>query len=295
MSVPEPPATGRVATTDLVRISPWAAARRAPRDPVAVEEPLEVRVAGRTVAVTMRTPGDDVALALGFLFSEGIVASIDDVGSVDAQDRADDEGAADRVDVSTAPGRRRRARGVRTRGASATAACGVCGGRRVQDLVARAGLVVDDRRFELAMLLESTERLRAGPPEFGRADVGHCAAVLTPGGRPLVVAQDVGRHNAVDKVVGALLERRAVGANPRGTRPGVLVVSGRASFEVVQRAVVAKIPVLVTVSAPTSLAIRLARACGVTLLGLVGGGGANVYAHPARIDGLAGRRGERRG
>ena len=280
-----------VSTTDLLHVTARGGrAERALRDPVAVEEPLEIRVAGRPVAVTMRTPGDDVALALGFLFSEGIISSIDDVGTVDTEDCADDEDAANRVDVSPAPGRPWNAARVRSsrRGTLTTSSCGVCGRRSVDDLLARAGPVEDDRRFSLAAVLSSTARLRARQPAFKRTGAIHAAAVLLASGKAIVVAEDVGRHNAVDKAIGALLRRRRVGASPRGPRPAILVVSGRASFEMVQKAAVAKIPVVAAVSAPTSLAISLARACGIALLGFVRDGSANVYAHPERLEGLAG-------
>ncbi len=247
-------------------------------DAVAIEEPLEVRFAGETLAITMRTPGDDARLALGFLLAEGLIESLDDVAPPGPV--APPEGAGNRIDVApAAPGGQAAAErlALARRGTLTTAACGVCGRRSIEDLVARAGVVPPGAPVPLALVASSPDRLRAAQPAFHETGAIHAAAALDRDGAILAAAEDVGRHNAVDKVVGALVEARLLG------RPALLVVSGRTSFEIVQKAAVAKIPVVAGVSAPTSLAIDLARACGIALAGFVREGRVNLYAHEERI------------
>lgn len=257
------------------------------RDRVAVEEPLEIRVAGDTVAITMRTPGDDARLAAGFLLAEGIITALDDLGALAHCGRPGTEGFGNVIDAVPAGGvvldveRAQRSR----RGTLTTAACGVCGRRSVDDLLALCQPVPPG-------LEVSRAALRRGMDELGRrqvlfADTGgtHAAAALAPDGSLLAIHEDVGRHNAVDKVVGALLYARAVGArrDAAAASPAVLVVSGRASFEMVQKAAVAGIPVVASVSAASSLAIDLAERSGITLAGFLRGERLNLYTHAARI------------
>jgi FdhD protein len=256
------------------------AAPVAQSEAVAVEEPLEIRVGGEPLAVTMRTPGDDVELALGFLFAEGVIASRDDVGSAAHCGVPGEEGHGNVIDVLPAPGRAfdLERTGAARRGTPTTAACGVCGRRSIDDLVARCGALADAARFARGALAGLADRLRAEQPGFARTGGLHAAGLAGGDGAWRIVREDVGRHNAVDKVVGRLLLDRALPG--RGL---LLVVSGRASFEIVQKAVTAGIPAVVSVSAPTSLAVATARRAGLTLIGFARDGAFTAYAGVERI------------
>jgi FdhD protein len=250
-------------------------------DVVAVEEPLEIRVAGETVGVLMRTPGDDHRLALGFLFAEGVLTSADDVSAVYHCGRPDDEGYGNAIELAPSSARGLdwgRLDGAK-RGFAATSACGVCGRRAVDDLV--EGLVPPAPGFSLpaSAVAARVEELRQLQPVFVATGGAHVAALWARDGSLVASHEDVGRHNAVDKVIGALLLAQA-DARPE---PGILAVSSRAGLEVVQKAARARVPIVATVSAPTSLAVQLAGAAGVTLAAFVRGGGMNVYAGGERI------------
>jgi FdhD protein len=255
-------------------------------DSVAVEEPLEIRIAGDPLAVTMRTPGDDGDLALGFLYAEGVISSIRDVGSLAHCGRPGEQGYGNVIDVTAAPGTvidLERVAATR-RGTLTTAACGVCGRRTVGDLMASCSPLADGPVLPASVIAAAVAGLRDAQRLFVRTGGTHAAAVHARDGRRLAAREDVGRHNAVDKVVGALLRDGVVPAL-NGVGPAVLVVSGRASFEMVQKAVRARIPVVASVSAPTTLAVDVALAANVTLAGFVRGDGLNVYANPQRISG----------
>jgi FdhD protein len=286
--------TGEDARGPRIRVAEVPVARRgraSPRDRgadvVAVEEPLEIRVAGEPVATLMRTPGDDHRLALGFLFGEGVLSSADDVSAVYHCGRPDDEGYGNAIELapSSSTGLSwERLDGAR-RSFAATSACGVCGRRAVDDLV--SGLVPPLPGFALAAsaVAARVEELRAHQPVFGATGGAHVAALWSRDGALLAAHEDVGRHNAVDKVVGGLLlaraEARRAGAAP--PEPGILAVSSRAGLEVVQKAARARVPIVATVSAPTSLAVQLAGAAGLTLAAFVRAGGMNVYSGLERI------------
>ncbi|MCC7536019.1 MAG: formate dehydrogenase accessory sulfurtransferase FdhD [Deltaproteobacteria bacterium] len=259
-----------------------------PRDPildeddVVVEEPLEIRIAGETVAITMRTPGADRELVLGFLLSEGVITGLDEVASIAPCGRPGDDGYGNAVDVVPAPGARlalERVEHVVQRGTITTSACGICGRRSIDDLVARVSPVVSDARVPLAHLVALGPRLLSSQPTFRRTGGLHAAGLATPAADGLgPVFEDVGRHNAVDKVVGSQLLARTLDAGWT-----TLVVSGRASFEIVQKAVVARIPIVVSVSAPSSLAIDLSLRANMTLVGFARDDRVNVYAGAQRI------------
>ncbi|HXX31392.1 MAG TPA: formate dehydrogenase accessory sulfurtransferase FdhD [Myxococcaceae bacterium] len=258
------------------------------QDAVAVEEPLEIRVAGEAVAITMRTPGADAQLAAGFLFAEGIVRSVDDLGTLSHCGRVGEEGYGNVLDVLPAPGVTldlERVQATR-RGTLTTAACGVCGRRSVEDLLARVPELAIAERVPRELVARGPDLLRAAQGTFSRTGGTHAAALLGADGAVLAVHEDVGRHNAVDKVVGTLLLASRLG-RPRTPAPGgpplLLVVSGRSSFEMVQKAAVARIPVLASVGAASTLAIDLAERAGVTLAAFVRNGTLNVYAHPERL------------
>jgi FdhD protein len=233
-------------------------------DAVAVEEPLEVRVDGEPVAVTMRTPGHDEELALGFLYGEGLV---------DGPRTAalPDDLAANTVEVEGPLARALDARRFFT-----TSSCGVCGKGALEEVAVHAPRLPDGLTVSRDLLAELPDRLRQ--PEFARTGGLHATGLFTAQGELVCTREDVGRHNAMDKVVGrALLE----GLVP--LREHLLCVSGRLSFELVQKAVVAGAPVLVGVGAPTSLAVELAHDRGLTLAGFARGGRVNVYAGEHRV------------
>lgn len=257
-------------------------------DVVAIEEPLEIRVAGDAVAVTMRTPGADAQLAAGFLYAEGIIRSLDDLGTVSHCGRVGEEGYGNVLDVIPAPGVHldlERVQATR-RGTLTTAACGVCGRRSVDDLLTLVQALPVVERIPRQLVAASPELLRAAQLTFSRTGGTHAAAILASDGSTLAVHEDVGRHNAVDKVVGTLLLQARLGSPraPAATQPpAVLVVSGRSSFEMVQKTAMARIPVLASVGAASTLAIDLAQRAGVTLAAFVRSGTFNVYTHAERL------------
>jgi FdhD protein len=262
-----------------------AAARITPRaDFLAAEEPLGIRVNGSALSMTMRTPGEDVELAAGFLVSEAIVKSVTEIAEIKLCDGAscdhdhshDDLGNI--ADVRLAPGVAVAA-GAR-RNFMTTSACGVCGKTSIEDIcvLPQAALSGDEARFSPAVLAALPDRLREAQRVFARTGGLHAAGLFTPAGDLVVVREDVGRHNAVDKIVGwALLSGRLP------LRGHALLVSGRASFELVQKAVLAGIPLLAAVSAPSSLAAELAQEAGLTLVGFLRGQSMNVYSGEQRL------------
>jgi FdhD protein len=272
-----------VALRDLVRVAEGGVAEHR-TDALAIEEPLEIRVDGETVAVTMRTPGQDGDLALGFLFAEGIVAGAADVGSLSHCGRPGEEGYGNVIDVRSAGGTRIDVERVLEgrRWALTSSSCGVCGRRSIQGLLERCGKVEAGTRLGERLIAGCVERLSAAQPIFARTGGLHAAGLFDAVGSLLASAEDVGRHNAVDKVVGALLRRGSVAAD-HGPAPAVLVVSGRASFEIVQKAAAARVPFVAAVSAPSSLAVDLAASAGIALLGFVRGARLNVYANAWRL------------
>lgn len=258
-----------------------SADRRA--DTLAVEEPLEIRVAGAPLAVTMRTPGHDVELAAGFLVSEGIIGRAEEFRSAihcGGPGAGGEENTYNVLDVALGNGARvptaEDARRFYT-----TSSCGVCGKASIDAVstVSRYDVSRDPLEIDDQWIVGLPDRLRSGQDAFQKTGGLHAAALFDGStGEMLVVREDIGRHNAVDKVVGwALLSGRLP---LTGT---VLQVSGRASFELVQKAIMAAIPVLTAVSAPSSLAVELADSSGLTLAGFVRGQSMNVYAHAERI------------
>jgi FdhD protein len=260
---------------DVIRVG--GEQSRAVTDVAAAEEPLELRLGGQPFVVIMRTPGSDRDLAAGFLFSEQIVAARTEIA---AMRYCTDDGRRDGANVlnlwlaGEAAVRSQRALAGR-RHVTANSACGVCGRRSIEDLLDGIRPVQGRAVVSRAIVESLPDRLRAAQRTFDATGGLHAAGLFTGSGRLLRVAEDVGRHNAVDKVIGASL---LDGDMPLSDV--VLFVSGRTSFEIVQKAVVAGIPVVASVSAPSSLAIELAREAGVTLLGFVRGRGFNIYTRP---------------
>jgi FdhD protein len=255
-------------------------ARSERADALATEEPLEIRAQGpgqeaQRVAVTMRTPGGDFELAAGFLFTEGLVTA-DDVRRVAYCDDLDDEEQRyNVVTVTLAPpfDTERLSRNF-----YATSSCGVCGKASLDDIAVRCEVVPAGFTVAADVLVSMPDRLREAQRVFDRTGGLHAAGLFDAEGSVLSVREDVGRHNAVDKVIG---EQLLAGRVPLADR--VLQVSGRASFEIVQKAAVAGIPVVSAVSAPSSLAVDAGERLGVTVVGFVRDGRCNVYTHPARI------------
>jgi FdhD protein len=235
-------------------------------DELAVEEPLEIRVDGRPIAVTMRTPGHDEELAVGFLRSEGIPA-------VTAGSTADLAANTIEVDVEGDVDLGRLERNFYT-----SSSCGVCGKGALEAVAVEAPRVEGDLRVPAAVVSGLPDSLRESQPTFAATGGLHATGLFDPDGELLCVREDVGRHNAMDKVIGrAFLD----GLLPLADK--LLCVSGRLSFELVQKAAVAGCPVLVAVGAPSTLAVELARDRGITLCGFVRGGRVNVYSEPGRI------------
>ncbi len=250
-------------------------------DSLAAEEPMEIRVDGRPLTVTMRTPGDDFDLAVGFLVSEGVVHAVGDVATARYCAGATDGGtnSYNVVDVELDPGVPAPDPSVQ-RNFYTTSSCGVCG-KGSLDAVRTASTwkVADDPlRVSSGVLSELPGRLRAEQRVFDRTGGLHAAGLFSAAGELLVLREDVGRHNAVDKVVGHALRN---GLLP--LRETILAVSGRASFELVQKAVMAGVPMLAAVSAPSSLAVDLAEESGLTLVGFLRGSSMNVYAGAHRL------------
>ncbi|MFD7064537.1 formate dehydrogenase accessory sulfurtransferase FdhD [Streptomyces sp. NPDC059906] len=250
-------------------------------DTLATEEPMEIRVGGRPLTVTMRTPGDDFDLAAGFLVSEGVVCTADNVAGIRycAGATSDGGNTYNVVDVALGPG-------VAAPDASlernfyTTSSCGLCGKASLDAVRTRTTWTVADDPLRIGpeMLTALPDRLRAAQRVFDSTGGLHAAGLFTADGEMLCLREDVGRHNAVDKVVGHALRS---GMLP--LRESVLMVSGRASFELVQKALMAGIPMLAAVSAPSSLAVDLAAENGLTLVGFLRGTSMNIYAGTERV------------
>jgi FdhD protein len=255
-------------STSIVRHAAGTAPVEA-QDDVAAEEPLEIRVEGRSVAVTMRTPGQDEELAVGFLLTESVIASAHDLLEVN-QCPATAGQSGNVVDVLL-----RRPGAVDfdrlTRHVFSSSSCGLCGKASIDALQQRFPPLPPSEPVPAAVLLELPARLQAAQATFQRTGGLHAAALFDRQGELLVVREDVGRHNAVDKVIGHLVRRPSV-------TPAGLLVSGRVSFEIVQKALAARLGLIVAVSAPTSLAVEFARANGQTLVGFLRSGRLNVYS-----------------
>jgi FdhD protein len=234
------------------------------QDEVAVEEPLEIRVDGAALAVTMRTPGHDEELALGFLYGEGLIDGVRAAGPPA-------DLAGNTVEVAGPL-----LRDVAARSFYTSSSCGVCGKGALEEVAVTSARAAAGPVLDRALLADLPGRLRQ--PTFARTGGLHATGLFTPAGELACVREDVGRHNAMDKVVGW-----ALGSGLVPLHPHVLCVSGRLSFELVQKAAVAAAPVLVGVGAPTSLAVRLAADRGITLAGFARGGRVNVYTGEERV------------
>jgi FdhD protein len=274
------PVRRTVTGTRLVAIR--AGVRSERPDTLATEEPLEIRAAGpdgdtTQVAVTMRTPGGDFELAAGFLFTEGLIAASDVLRVAYCDDVEDED---QRFNVVTVTLERPIEAGRLHRNFYATSSCGVCGKAALDDVAVRCERVADGPEVPLEVLVSLPDRLRGAQTVFDRTGGLHAAGLFTPAGELVSLREDVGRHNAVDKVIG---EQLLAGRLPLSGI--VLQVSGRVSFELVQKAAVAGIPVISAVGAPSSLAVEAGERFGMTVVGFVRDGGCNVYTRPDRVAG----------
>jgi FdhD protein len=268
-----------------VRVRKWDSGRWSESpDAVVTEEPLQLLLDGKPLSAVMRTPGADIELALGLLFAEGVVRSAADVRSIRISAEAGETEGSLEVDASlvesnhidvvlaTAPARRPE------RSMLASSACGVCGSLMIEDL--RRGLTTlpSGPSIDPSVLPALAGRLRAGQSVFERTGGLHAAGLFSTGGELICSREDIGRHNALDKVVGRLFVDGRLPATQT-----VLVVSGRAGYEIVQKSITAGIPVLAAVGAPSSLAVALSREFNQTLVGFLRGERFNVYSAPERL------------
>ena len=268
-----------------VRIRKWSSGTwsDAP-DAVVTEEPLQLMLDGDPLSVVMRTPGEDIELALGLMFAEGIARSLEDVRQVRISAESGETEAGIHVDPSLVESNQvdihlaRPARRKPERSMLSSSACGVCGAVMIEDLrrdlaPLPAGAAVDPR-----LLPGLVDRLRSGQGVFERTGGLHAAGLFSAEGELICLREDIGRHNALDKVVGRMLLESRLPANET-----ILVVSGRAGYEIVQKSITAGMPVLAAVGAPSSLAVALAREFNQTLVGFLRGERFNVYAAPERL------------
>ena len=255
-------------------------------DMVVTEEPLQLMLDGEALSVVMRTPGHDVELSLGLMFSEGILRSATDVRVIRISAEAGELEAgvavesslveSNQVDIHLATQARRKPE----RSMLSSSACGVCGTVMIEDLRRDLALLPAGPAVDPGLLPGLVERLRSGQGVFDRTGGLHAAGLFTAAGEFVYLREDIGRHNAVDKVVGrALLDERVPASD------SILVVSGRAGYEIVQKSITAGIPVLAAVGAPSSLAVALAREFNQTLVGFLKGDRFNVYSAPERLSG----------
>jgi FdhD protein len=270
---------GRVTRRHAVlRVAPSETIRRS--DTLAVEEPLEIRLNGEPYLVTMRTPGNDIDLAHGLLYSEGIIRERSDIvlARYCAGSGPDGINTYNVLDITLAPLVPTPAAAAR-RNTLTTSACGICGTTTIDQVLRESRYAVDPHvRVAAELVLSAPMRLRQQQRTFDQTGGLHAAGLLGLDSEMRCVREDVGRHNAVDKVIGWAIREQLL-----PLRQMILAVSGRASFELTQKAVLAGIPVLAAVSAPSSLAAELAEEAGLTLVGFIRGETMNVYTHPERI------------
>src|SRR5271167_1251905 len=269
----------RSRSIDLTQVSEWQEGNlRRFQDYLVAEEPLEIRVAGAPLSVTMRTPGHDLELAAGFLLTEGLIQRRAQIVALEADAGIAAENSGNVVLAKLAPEAAPDFEKMR-RHFFAASSCGICGKASIDSVRARTLVPPNpDFRLDPEVLVRLPEKLRESQAVFGRTGGLHAAALFDGAGELLVLREDIGRHNAVDKVIGwALLKDRVP------LRECVLLVSGRGGFEIIQKAIVAGIPVVASVSAPSSLAVQLARELRQTLIGFLRGKRFVIYAGDERV------------
>jgi|KBSSwiStaDraftv2_1062776.scaffolds.fasta_scaffold13691_3 FdhD protein len=261
--------------TNVFRVSGAGSEGVMTPDWVASEAPLEVRIGGIPTTVLMRTPGHDEELVRGFLYGEGVVTSADEILSVGPTHSSPEDVGGSVINVQLAQNRKGR---VLDREFYSNASCGVCGKKTIESLEVRGAIAKSSLKVRRSLLHSLPDRLRDAQATFATTGGVHASGLFTPEGELVVLREDVGRHNALDKIIGwALSERRLPLSNH------VLLVSGRVSYEIVQKAVVAGIPFIAAVGAPSSLAVDLAERFHLTLVGFLKRDSMNVYTHPERI------------
>ena len=247
------------------------------QDPLTVEEPLEIRIGEQAIAVIMRTPRDDFDLAAGFLLTEGLITGPRELATISYCSTAAPPNLENIVEVRLAQGVEFDSEQLK-RNFYASSSCGVCGKASIESITRRVPALAVDFLVEPEVLYSLDHKLRAAQTVFAQTGSLHAAALFDERGELLVLREDVGRHNALDKLVGSFMLRN----QPIPSR-SILLVSGRASFEIIQKAHTAGIPIVAAVSAPSSLAVDLAREGGITLLGFLRGRGCNLYTGEHRI------------
>ena len=247
-------------------------------DHVAVEEPLEIRLGGHSLAVTMRTPGDDEELVAGFLHSERVIKSADDLDVVARYRVPEGDPQAGNVINVLLKGDVRVARELLRRNFVASSSCGLCGKVTIEAIRANLPAVTSDLVVPAGIFQGLVRAMGRAQATFERTGGLHAAGLFDAAGSLIVLREDIGRHNAVDKVIGHMVLTRRLPLDRH-----ILMVSGRASFEIMQKALAARIPVVAAVSAPSSLAVEMAVAADMTLVGFVREGGFNIYSGAARI------------
>jgi FdhD protein len=243
-------------------------------DDLAEEEPLEIRVRGRAVSVTMRTPGHDAELAAGFLLTEGIIHGPQDILRIEHCDRNESGNVLNVLLAPEVPVDFERL----TRHVFASSSCGLCGKATIEAIQGQFPPIQSDLRLDAELLATLPQEMRAAQETFNRTGGLHAAALFDAGGKLIVLREDIGRHNAVDKVIGHCLLN-----GPFPPDRHILLVSGRSSFEIMQKALAARIPIVAAVSAPSTLAATFAQESGQTLIGFLRDRRMNVYANPQRI------------
>jgi FdhD protein len=245
-------------------------------DWVAAEAPLEVRIGGVPTTVLMRTPGDDEELVRGFLYGEGVISSAQDVLAIGPSHASPEDVGGSVINVQLAPARTGR---ELDRAFYSNASCGVCGKKTIESLEVKGTLARSPLTVRRAVLHSLPSRLRDAQTTFAITGGVHASGLFTPKGELVVLREDVGRHNALDKIIGWAL---AAGRLPLSEC--LLLVSGRVSYEIIQKAVVAGIPLVAAVGAPSSLAVELAERFHLTLVGFLKENSMNVYTHPERVE-----------
>jgi len=272
-----------------VRVTHWQEHRQQQReDHLTVEEPFEVRIDHRSLAVIMRTPGHDRELAMGFLFTERVIHQADEVLTIEEATDADGLPLANVVNVQLRPPEQQntstgvddsRHQPTFERNFAVSSSCGLCGKNSIEDLMLTVSpLEVTDLRISASCIYELTTQLRIGQDVFTHTGGLHAAGLFSSTGELCLLREDVGRHNAVDKIIGHGLLHNALPYSKH-----LLMVSGRTSYEIIQKALLARIPCIAAISAPSSLAVELANQSGITLIGFLRDHSMNVYTHPERI------------
>jgi FdhD protein len=265
-------------SAETLRFRNGAKPRRA-NDLLAREEPLEIRIRGRSIAVTMRTPGHDEELAAGFLLAEGLIHGRADVVEIAPCQQGEAALLGNTLNVFLAPHVAVDFDRL-TRHVFASSSCGLCGKASIESVHQHFPPATARVKIAVKTVLSLPGKLRAAQAIFAQTGGLHAAAIFTARGKLIVLREDVGRHNAVDKVIGHAFLRAQLPLDSH-----ILLVSGRASFEIMQKALAARVPVVAAVSAPSSLAVEFARESGQTLVGFLRGETMNIYSHPERIVG----------